>query len=418
MRGILLDLLLVVAVLLGTAGRLGAYLFAMTPGTRASSHVQPVGSTPRYAAPGPHHVGVRYLTANDQPAGHLTVWYPARGAERDVAGVTYSYGLKLFGPPGVTLATYSGMAQPAAPPEPGGAPYPLVLLAPGFAIGSASYAWLAEHLASYGFVVLSNEPAETLDPGLLWQATIDRPREMAQLLGWAAEETDGGVLDGLVDPERVATIGHSYGGYAALAAAGARLDTTGLGRICANARADGDPVVFLCDALEPHVRDMSRRAGLGTTPEALWPGWGDSRIDAVVTLAGDAIPFGQRGAAELSVPVLAIGGTADEDSPYEWGAGLTYDAASGARKIGVGLHGAQHMLFAGRCDAARRLMRLLPEPFCADPAWDRATAQALVKHLATAFLLAELAADPDAASALAPAAVEVPDITYRAEGYR
>ena len=35
----------------------------------------------------------------------------------------------------------------------------------------------------------------------------------------------GGTLDGLIDAEVTAVIGHSYGGYTALAAAGAQIDT-------------------------------------------------------------------------------------------------------------------------------------------------------------------------------------------------
>lgn len=41
----------------------------------------------------------------------------------------------------------------------------------------------------------------------------------------------------------------------------------------------------------------------------------------------------------------------------------------------------------------------------------------LINHFATAFLLAELYGDEDAATALAPEAVVFPGITYEATGY-
>ncbi len=417
MRRTVLGALLALAVLAGTVSRLGAYALVMTPQSSAAGAGGAVSMDAVYARRGPYVVGVRHLAADAKPPMDITIWYPALGTPDEAPSVTYPYGIKMFGPPGVALATFTGVAEPGAPVERSGAPYPLVVLVPGFAIGSASYAWLAEHVSSYGFVVLTYEPAETMDPGLLWEATVDRPQDLLRLLAWVDWEAAGGTLEGLVDPQRVATVGHSYGGYAALAAAGARLDTTGLEGICAKARTTHDPVVFLCDALQPRVPDMAKRAGLDTIPVGLWPEWSDPRIDAVVALAGDAVAFGPQGLAELSVPVLTIGGTADQDSPYAWGAGLTFESASSTRKVGVALDGAEHMLFAGRCDAARRLLRLLPEPFCADPAWDRSAAQTLVKHLATAFLLAELASDGDAAAALTPAAVGVADVMYQAEGY-
>ena len=56
-----------------------------------------------------------------------------------------------------------------------------------------------------------------------------------------------------------------------------------------------------------------------------------------LSMAGDAAMFGEHGLAELSVPVMAIGGTADTDSPFEWGTRLTYDNVSSARKVEIAL---------------------------------------------------------------------------------
>lgn len=56
-------------------------------------------------------------------------------------------------------------------------PYPLIVLSPGFAMGAEAYGWLAEHLASYGFVVTAPEHQEHMDPAdQLWQAAVARPQ--------------------------------------------------------------------------------------------------------------------------------------------------------------------------------------------------------------------------------------------------
>src|SRR5690606_30838507 len=55
--------------------------------------------------------------------------------------------------------------------------------------------------------------------------------------------------------------------------------------------------------------------------------------------------------------------------------------------------------------------------FCTDPVWDMDRAHDLINHFATAFLLAELKGDAEAAAALAPENVSFPGIQYEATGY-
>ena len=90
---------------------------------------------------------------------------------------------------------------------------------------------------------------------------------------------------------------------------------------------------------------MAQLAGLDTLPPGLWPSWSDPRVDAVISLAGDVYLFGQDGLAGIAVPVLAIGGTADEDTPMSWG--RTYAYVSSPAKAMVALENAGHMFFWG-----------------------------------------------------------------------
>ena len=372
-----------------------------------------------YAARGPHMVGTRALALGGERSLPVTIWYPTTENGRGAEDISYPYEIKIAAPLGsITIASFSGQAIPEASYDLTRGPYPLAILSPGFALGGRSYAWLGEHLATYGFVVIAPEHQETLNPGLMWQAAIERPLDIRALLAAVDEQTRaGGAFSGLIDPEHTAVIGHSLGGYTALAAAGARIDSRGFQALCAGARQAEDPNVWLCDMLLPHVIEMAELAGLSQVPAGLWPAWDDTDLDAVVPLAGDAFLFDQAGLAEITVPVLAMGGTSDSDSPYHWGTQPTYEFASSARKARVALQDAEHMIFTGPCETIPWYAKIAINEFCADAVWDRNQAHEMIKHFTTAFLLAELKQDGDATSALAPDAVNFPGISYEAEGY-
>lgn len=414
----ILKKLLVVLIILLVVATL--YAGAMVPEDMAGEGEGSKADVSSYAAPGPHLVGSRNLTMDAEPHLELTAWYPATGGDVDGA-ITYPYELKIIPRLGATsIATYDGQALSSAPYDLAAGPYPLIILSPGFAIGSAAYGWLAEHLASYGFVVISPEHDEHLMTAMneLWQSAIVRPQVTVSLLDHMDREAEsGGQFEGLIDPAFSAVIGHSYGGYTALATAGAQFDISGFEARCRVAYETTDPGAWLCDALLPHLSEMAELAGLDAIPDGLWSAWADPRIDAAVSMAGDAYLFDEAGLAEIDVPLLAIGGTGDRDTPYMWGTHPTYEFASSPRKARIALHDAEHMVFAGPCEMVRRFIEIVPNQFCSDPVWNRARARTIIKHLTTAFLLAELRQDAAASTSLAPDAVAFPDVTYDSEGY-
>lgn len=144
----------------------------------------------------------------------MTAWYPAVADPDDGRSMTYSYALAVLGAGSTTaLATYVGTGRLGAAPDLARGSYPLVVLSPGFAMTPGTYAWLAEHLASHGFVVVAPEHPETLDPRNLWRSTIDRPALVDRTRAWVeAAARPSGELGRMVDNGTVAVLGHSYGG--------------------------------------------------------------------------------------------------------------------------------------------------------------------------------------------------------------
>lgn len=410
---------------LGGAGLILVVIFVLFMGASAKKgdevmYTRLRNDTPKYSVQGPHPVGIHDMAIDGLATLEITVWYPAVKDDDREAPITYLYEIKMGNPFGtVALASYDGQAMRDAPFDFSTSPYPLVILSPGFSIGSSAYAWLAEHLASYGFIVISPEHHEHLDPkNELWRAAITRPQDILTVLDYVDEQVrPAGAFSGWIDKDLVAVIGHSYGGFTALAAAGAQIDTDGFEGYCMNAQEGNDPGAWLCDQLLPHMPDMAGLAGLDSIPEDLWPAWADPRVDAIVSMAGDAFFFGRAGLAEISVPVMAIGGTADSDSPFLWGTYPTYEYVSSPRKVKIALNDAEHMIFTGPCEAIPFYLKFFSGEFCSDKDWDREYAHVLVNHFTTAFLLAELNQDVSAAITLNPDAVDYSGVTYEAQGY-
>jgi predicted dienelactone hydrolase len=196
-------------VFLGLVAQAGSYLLAL-PSLASRAESADHGDT-SLSRPGPHNVGIRSVSSGEAPLA-LTIWYPAETGDADTP-IDYSYGINMFGPDGsLALATYHGRATPAAAFDLTAGPYPMVILSHGFAITGSSYAWLAEHLAAHGMVVIAPQHRESLDPGRLWRSTVERPADVLTVLSWIdAQVDDDDAFQQLIDNQTVAVVGHSYG---------------------------------------------------------------------------------------------------------------------------------------------------------------------------------------------------------------
>ena len=378
-------------------------------------------STPSltYAARGTHAVGYRVFTTTGAQRRPLTLraWYPARRLDdKRPATITYTAPNKFDEQitPGKNI-TAVGAALKNGRPERTAQPYPLVVFSHGYALSPIVYSTLVEHYASRGYVILAPEHNETFDGSLtgFWKALIDRPVDIHRTIDYAERLTKPGApLAGMIDLDNIAVVGHSYGGYTALAAGGARFDFAAYKTRCAALSAD-DPRNFFCGPVVPKESDMATRAGLDKVPSGLWPSSGDPRVKAVISMAGDAYLFDQRGLAKLKVPVMAMGGTIDEGTPYEWGAKLTYDHAASRDKTLVTFPGAGHMLFVDPCENLPWVQNsVYRDGFCTDAVWDKRPLD-IVAHYTTAFLRDTLNADPRARAALAGQQPHLDHVKYK-----
>jgi predicted dienelactone hydrolase len=171
-----------------------------------------------------HPIGRRTtLVADPQRDGRLLgvdVWYPA--VDSDAPRSEY----ELF--PGFSFAAAAARHQPS----PASGRFPLIVFSHGRTGMRFAYSLLCEALAARGAIVVSaDHPGDGLTDWLLGSFVDDRTNEMNRVgdaHALLAELRPGGnvlpveLLD-VIDHDRVALAGHSYGAYTALAtAAGAR----------------------------------------------------------------------------------------------------------------------------------------------------------------------------------------------------
>jgi predicted dienelactone hydrolase len=197
-----------------------------------------------------------------------------------------------------------------------GEKYPAVVISHGVGSSRVSYAYLAQFLAEHGFAVInvehpgSNEvQIDNFVEGLTRRVVpddefINRPRLISQvLLALEARSQFNNSLS-TIDFNNVGVIGQSFGGYTALAVAGAPLNLASLRATCPPDFSIDISLLLQCQAVS-----------LGDLQQSNIP-FKDSRIRAVIAInpISDAV-FGPESLSQVDVPVLMIAGSADTVAP-------------------------------------------------------------------------------------------------------
>jgi predicted dienelactone hydrolase len=194
---------------------------------------------------------------------------------------------------------------------------PLVVLSHGFGSHRTFLTYLARHLASHGITVAAlehpgsngvevnrrtrNGNLQDLIPASEFS---DRPQDVSFLLDELAKvNNQPGVLNSQLNTDKVTVIGHSLGGYTALALVGAELDLEHLRKFCQNSlsltKSPGD--WLQCAAKELKGRKLQLQ---------------DKRVKNAIALnplTGEI--FGQKGMGKVNRPVLILTGTEDTLTP-------------------------------------------------------------------------------------------------------
>jgi len=255
-------------------------------------------------------------------------------------------------------------------------PRPVVV----FSHGNEGMRWqsyfLTEHLAAHGWVVgapdhtgntLFNADSSRM-PELVFRRPVDVADTFDMLVARSADPADP--LYGCVDPQAgYMVVGHSFGGYTALAVAGAFVDTDDVAAICAS---EGG---WLCD-------DVAAWAALHPD-QTIWDGH-DPRAWAAVALSPAAYETLHAGLSAITIPTLIQVGTLDEITPWASTVQPIWDGLQAQPRAAALVDGAGHYSFSDACEIAATF------PDCAPPYRDPAEVHDLSRTLTLAWGLQAL----------------------------
>lgn len=303
----------------------------------------PGGAPLAYDSAGPFPVGTETvrITGTDDLELTLQVWFPALEA-------------------GATTITYDGLLPGAAYEgvEPDcGEPRPVVAFSHGYGGVRYQSPFLTEHLASHGYVVVAPDHVGNTFVDLggdFDELVVRRPQDIADAVDWLRSDRPDCVEEGY------AAVGHSFGGYTALAAAGATVNDVEGGTVDL-----GDPRVW------------------ASVPLAPW--------DAYYALTD--------GTEAIAVPTLILTGERDETTPIAMVRSLWEPMTVQPRWLGV-------FPDAGHYSFSPIACVLESGDGCGSEFIDEATVTSLTNQAVLAFLEG-IRADPAALEALPLAASEL-----------
>mgnify|MGYP001794786694 CR=1 FL=1 len=196
-------------------------------------------------------------------------------------------------------------------------PRPIIIISHGLGSDRSSFDYLAKFLASHGFAVAVPEhpgsnarQLQALLRGIADKVTapeefIDRPLDVKYLLDRLETLSNSNpAYKGRFNMEKVGVIGQSFGGYTALALAGAQINYPQLEKNCP---VDEDTlnVSLLLQCLALNLSTFEYDSNLS-----------DSRIKAVVAINPVVSSvYGQEGFNQIKTPVMIVAGTVDTVAP-------------------------------------------------------------------------------------------------------
>lgn len=247
----------------------------------------------------------------------MSLFRPTAGADQVVVGDRLMRDLRKPGPLNWDKETFTvnniarnrSFPVDVYLPQLSGRDAQVIVISHGLGNNRETFVYLAQHLASYGFAVAVPEhPGSNADrlqeviSGFAREPApprefIDRPLDVKDLLNELQR-----IYRGRLNLQKVGAIGQSFGGYTALAVAGAKLNFEQIQKDCQLSNDSLNVSLLLqCRALLVPPTDYNLQ---------------DERIKAAIAINPiSSTVFGQPGMSDIKVPLMLVASSADTVTP-------------------------------------------------------------------------------------------------------
>ncbi|MBD2085743.1 alpha/beta hydrolase [Coleofasciculus sp. FACHB-542] len=270
-------------------------------------------------------------------------------------------------------------------PQLSGRAAPVIVISHGLGSDRLSYAYLARHLASHGFAVAlpehpgsNSQQLQALISGLTSDAAppseaVDRPLDMKYLLDQLAA-----TYRGRLDMQNVGVLGQSFGGYTALALAGAEINFENLEKDCTAINSSLNLSLLLqCRALLLPQIDYQL---------------GDDRIKAAIAINPvDSSIFGKSEMSGIKVPIMLFASSNDTAAPALSEQIKPFTWLTTPNKYLVLMKKATHFSTLGEAFEGTGVVKIPPQVAGPNPV----TAFGYVKALSLAFFKTYVSNEPE-----------------------
>ncbi|MEM7725377.1 MAG: alpha/beta hydrolase [Cyanobacteria bacterium P01_A01_bin.45] len=232
-------------------------------------------------------------------------------------------------------------------------PAPAIVISHGLGSDSTNFRYLAERLASHGFaVIVPNHPgsdtkqlrslldgsaSELVTPEEFYHRPLDIKYVLDHLEGLNKEKSE---YTNRLNLEQVGVFGHSFGGYTALALAGAEINYAKLRKDCQEEvlkESWNMSLIFQCRASNPLKEVLQVDQNLR-----------DERVKAVVAVNPiTSSLFGKEGLQKIQTPVMIVASSDDTITPALYEQILPFSWISNSQRYLALLTGATHFSAIG-----------------------------------------------------------------------
>jgi len=262
-----------------------------------------------------------------------------------------------------------------------GKPYPLIVLSHGYTGYRTIMFYLGEHLASHGYAVAAIDHTDSTNADVdfstapfagFMSTLLNRARDQQFVLDYLGQLQTP--LAKMIDTNRASVIGYSMGGYGAINTVGG----------CYNFSKEGLMQFGMPEEAVPNLLNVFNTCNAGRTEV-------DTRWKAMLAMApwgGETNVHSAESLANISLPVLYIGGENDDIVGYEEGVKKLFEQTGSVKskqtylmvyenaRHNFATHPAPKVAYATELDIGHYF----------EPAWKSETLNRINQHMSLAFL--------------------------------